>query len=73
MEAKIDFREVFWQCFFGLRFGIDFGWIFGGSESEKSIKTIGFSMVFANFQKISVFEKIGKKLRFWSRFRRPKP
>ena len=72
-EAKIDFWDVFFRCFFRLRFGIDFGWIFGGSEPEKSIKTIGFSMVFANFQKISVFEKIGKKPRFWNRFRRPQP
>ena len=72
MEAKIDFKEVFFRCFFRARFGIDFGWIFGGSEPEKSIKTIVFSMVFANFQKIDVFEKRAKKPRFWSRFRRPK-
>ena len=31
-EAKIDFWEVFLRCFFRMRFGIDFGWIFGGSE-----------------------------------------
>ena len=73
MEAKIDFRELFFRCFFRARFGMDFGWNFGGSEPEKSIKTIVFSMVFANFQKIDVFEKSAKKLRFWSRFRRPKP
>ena len=44
-----------------------------GSDVEKSIKTIVFPMVFANFQKIDVFEKVAKKPRFWSRFRRPKP
>ena len=73
MEAKIDFWVVLFLYFLGLRFGIDFGWIFGGSEPEKSIKTIVFSMVFANFHKIDVFEKSAKKPRFWSRFRRPKP
>ena len=73
MEAKIDFWVVFFRYFLGLRFGIDFGWIFGGSELEKSIKTIGFSMVFVDFQKIDVFEKSAKKLQFWSRFRRAKP
>ena len=73
MEAKIDFLEVFLRCFFGMRFGIDLGWIFGGLKPEKSIKTISFSMVFAHFQKIDVFETSTKKLRFWSRFWRPKP
>ena len=60
-EAKIDFWEVFFRCFLRMRFGIDFGWIFEGSNLEKSLKTIGFSMVFANFQKIDVFEKISKQ------------
>ena len=69
MEAKIDFWVVFFRFFLGLRFGIDFGWIFGGSEPEKSIKTIVFAMVFAKFQKIDVFEKSAKKRRFWSGFR----
>ena len=73
MEAKIDFWDVFFRCFFGLRFSIDFGWTFGGSEPEKSIKTIVFSMVFVNFQKIEIFEKSAKKPGFWRRFRRPKP
>ena len=31
-EAKIDFWEVFLRCFFRMRFGIDFGSIFRGSE-----------------------------------------
>ena len=70
--AKIDFRDVFCRCFFRMRFGIDFGWIFGGSELETSVITIVFSMVFANFHKIDVFEKKAKKARFWLRFRRPK-
>ena len=64
MEAKIDFLEVFLRCFFGMRFSIDLGWIFGGSKPEKSIKTIRFSMVFAHFQKIDVFEKVRKDLDF---------
>ena len=72
MEAKVNFCEVFLLRFFRKRFGIDFGWFFEGSQPEKSIKTIVFSMVFANFQKIDVFEKVAKKPRFWSRFRRPK-
>ena len=71
-EAKIDFWEVFFRCFFRVRFGIDFLWNLGGSDVEKSIKTIVFPMVFANFQKIDVFEKEAKKARFWLRFRRPK-
>ena len=72
MEGKIDFWEVFRRCFFAMRFGIDLGWIFGGSKAEKSIKTISFSMFFAHFQKIDIFEKSMKKPRFWLRFRRPK-
>ena len=73
MEAKIDFSTVFFRCFFRTRFGIDFGWIFGTSERDKSTKTIVFSMVFVNFHKIDVFKNIAKKRRFWSRFRKPKP
>ena len=61
MEAEIDFWEAFLRCFFPACFGIDFGWIFGGSHLEKSIKTIVFSMVFANFHKIDLFEKVAKK------------
>ena len=62
MEAKTDFWEVFFQCFFRMRFCMDFGLFFGGSKPEKSLKTIVFSMVFANFYKIDIFEKIMKKL-----------
>ena len=72
MEAKIYFCEMILPCFFRKRFGIDFGWFFGGSQPEKSIKTMVFSMVFANFHKIHIFEKVTKKPRFWLRFRRPK-
>ena len=61
MEAKIDFLEVFIRCFFGMCFSIDLGWIFGGSKPEKLEKTIRFSMVFANFQKIDIFKKVAKK------------
>ena len=42
--------------FFGLRFSIVVGSLFGGSNFEKSIKTIDFSMVFVNFHKIDVFD-----------------
>ena len=72
MVAKTDFLEVIFRCFFRMRFCIDFGWFFGGSQPEKSIKTIVFSMVFANFHKIDVFEKVAHKPRFWLRFWRPK-
>ena len=72
MEAKINFLEISLRCFFGMRFGIDLGWIFGGSKPEKSIKTIVFSMVFANFHKIDVFEKIPKYHRFRVHFWRSK-
>ena len=70
---KSIFRRVFFRCFFRARFDIDFGWIFGASEPEKSTKTIVFSMVFVNFHRIDAFEQIAKKHRFWSRFRKPKP
>ena len=64
MEAKIRFSRHFFRYFFLLRFGIGFSWILGGSKPEKSVKTMVFSMVFANFQKIDVFEKAAKKLKF---------
>ena len=73
MEAKIDFGEGFLQCFFRMRSGIDFGSFFRGSNLEKSLKTIGFSMVFAIFHKIDVLEKVSNKRGFWGGFRRPKP
>ena len=60
MDAKIDFSEVFFRCFFRARFDIDFGWIFGPSEPDKSTKTIVFSMVFVNFHKIDVVETYPK-------------
>ena len=72
MDAKTDFLEVTFRCFFRMRFCMDFGLFFGGSKLEKSLKTIGFSMVFVNFHKINVFEKNAKKPRFWNRFRKPK-
>ena len=73
MDAIIGFWEIFWRCFFRMRSGIDFGSFFRGSNLEKSLKTIGFSMVFVIFQKIDVFEKVSKKHGFWGGFRRPKP
>ena len=62
MEAKIDFSTVFFRCFFRTRFGIDFGWIFGTSERDKSTKTIVFSMVLVNFHKIDVFKNISENM-----------
>ena len=59
-DAKIDFSAVFFRCFSRVRICIDFGWIFGASEPEKSTKTIVFSMVFVNFHKIDVFETYPK-------------
>ena len=32
VDAKIDFWELFLQCFFRAHFGIDFGWFFRGSN-----------------------------------------
>ena len=62
MDAKTNFLEVFFRCFFRMRFYMDFELFFGGSKLEKSLKTIDFSMVFAKFRKIDVFEKVTKKL-----------
>ena len=74
MEGKIDFLEIILRCFFGMRFGIDLGWIFGGSKPEKSIKTIiRFFNGFCSFSKNRRLRKKYEKLRFWSRFWRPEP
>ena len=35
MGSKIDFLKICFRGFFRMRFGIDFGWIFGGSKPEK--------------------------------------
>ena len=59
--AMLFGSNVFWQCFFRARFGIDFEQIFGGSKAEKSLKTFVFLMVFANFHKIDVFKKVMNK------------
>ena len=48
--------------FFRMCFYMDFELFFGVSKPEKSLKTIGFSMVFVKFHKIDVFEKVTKKL-----------
>ena len=55
-----------------MRCDVDFGWIYEGSNLEKSLKTMVLSMVFVNFHLIDVCIKIGKHTRFWLRFRRPK-
>ena len=66
------FLRGFFRSFFRMRFRIDFGCFFGGSQPEKSLKTISFSTVVVNFHKIHIFEKIAKKLGFWSGFGRLK-
>ena len=68
MEAKIDFLEVFFKCFFRMRFGIDFGWIFGGSNLEKSRKSIVFTMVFVNFHKIDLSKNLKSMVPYWFHF-----
>ena len=73
IDPQIKFLATFWQYFFRMRFGIDFGWIFGSSKPWKSIKTIVCSMVFANFQKLVVLKKTTKKHRFWMDLGMPKP
>ena len=60
MDAKTNFLEVFFRCFFRMRFYMDFELFFGGSKLEKSLKTIVFSMVLAKFHRIDVFEKVTK-------------
>ena len=35
MDAKTDFLEVTFRCFFRMRRGIDFGWLLGGPERKK--------------------------------------
>ena len=61
MEANIDFSDVFFHAFFAYVFCIDFRWFSGGSKPEKSLKTIVFSMVVANFHGIDGFEKLANK------------
>ena len=73
MEVKIDFGEVFFGCFFQLRFRIVFKSFLAGSHLEKSIKTIGFSMVFANFAKSIFSRNLTKMVPFWLHFGKPKP
>ena len=60
MEVKIDFGEVVFRLFLQLRFRIVFKSFLVGSHLEKSIKTIGCSMVFALFIKIDLFKKSHK-------------
>ena len=46
MEANIDFWEDFFQCFFRVRVGIDFGSFFEGSEPWKYAQRLGGSTIF---------------------------
>ena len=73
MDAKTDFMEVPFNVFFECVFAWILGRFFEGSNLEKSLKTIGFSMVFVIFQKIDVFEKVSKNHGIWVGFRKPKP
>ena len=56
-EAKIDFSAVFFRCFFRVRICIDFGWIFGASEPDKSTKTIVFQWFLLIFTKSTLSNK----------------
>ena len=47
-----------------MRSGIDFGSFFRGSNLEKSLKTIGFSMVVAIFKKSTFSKKYRKNMDF---------
>ena len=61
MEAKINFLEVFFRCFFGRCFGIDFWSFFGGSKPEKQQFRLGGS---TNFTKSTFPKKVPKNLDF---------
>ena len=65
MKAEIEFREGFLRCFFQLRFGVVLEAFPGGSKFEKSIKTMGFSVVFVNFCKINIFKKLKNIYEIW--------
>ena len=73
MDVKIDVGVVLFQAFFQLRFGIVFGSFFGRPIFKKSIKTIGFSMVLANFHEIGVYKTSTPKVQFCFHFGMPKP
>ena len=60
------------DAFFERHFGIDFCSFWGGCNLKKSLKTIGFSMVFANFHKIDAFNKSWKKSSILAPFSRAK-
>ena len=59
-DAKNDVWIIFCDVFFRVRFGTDFSSISGDSDLGKSTKTIVFSMVFVDFQKIDVCETYPK-------------
>ena len=69
---KSTFGELFFDAFFERHFGIDFWSFWGGCNLKKSLKTIGFSMVFANFHKIDAFNKSWKKSSILAPFSRAK-
>ena len=69
---KSTFGELFFDAFFERHFGIDFWSFWGGCNLKKSLKTIGFSTVFANFHKIDAFNKSWKKSSILAPFSRAK-
>ncbi len=74
MAVKIDFGVVFKICsrFFSITFWHRFGVVFWKAEFVKIIlKTIGFSMVLANFHKIDVFKTSTPQNQFWLHFGMP--
>ena len=61
-RSKSVLARFFSDVFFRLHVGIVFGSFLGASDLENSVKTIGFSMVFANFYKIDAFKKVAKQI-----------
>ena len=61
MEARANFFQVFLRRFFRTRFGIDFGWIFGGPKPEKQQFSLGKTMIFT---KSTFSKKVQKDIDF---------
>ena len=71
-KPKSTFGELFFDALFERNFGIDFWSFWRGWNLDELFKTIGFSMVFANFHKIDAFKKSANKCSNWGPFSKPK-
>ena len=60
-EVNIDFGHLFFACFFRARFGIDFGWYFGGPKPEKYQFRLDGSTIFT---KSTFLKKVRKNIDF---------